>query len=193
MKYVSKKEAIGFLLPIFKSEYKRGEPFVIAIDGRSASGKTTFSQELCDLIGASVIHTDDFFRPRNSKGELEISQYCGNFDIERFENEVVRGISSGSDFCVSVFDCKVGAVVDSITYQSGGIYIVEGAYSLHPDLGKYWDIGLFFDIEPELQRERIVGRNGIELFEAFEKIWIPAEERYFEKYKIMSFSDAVII
>ena len=66
-------------------------------------------------------------------------------------------------------------------------------YSLHPDLGKYWDIGLFFDIEPELQRERIINRNGTESFLSFEEIWIPAEERYFEKYKIMAISDMVIV
>ena len=57
-------------------------PLVIAIDGKSASGKTTFA----NLLGATVIHTDDFFRPRNEKGVLEISEYSGNFDIDRFKN-----------------------------------------------------------------------------------------------------------
>lgn len=37
-----------------------GRPPVLAIDGRSSSGKTTLSQRLSDATdGAEVVHTDD--------------------------------------------------------------------------------------------------------------------------------------
>ncbi len=192
MKYKTVEEALGFLLPILCGKDDLLKPFVLAIDGRSASGKTTFASRLSEIVGAPVIHTDDFFRPRNKEGELEISEYSGNFDIERFKNEAVCGIASGKDFCVSAFDCKKGMITETLKYSRSDVYIVEGAYSLHPELGKYWDLSLFFDVDSETQQKRIVNRNGIKSYIAFESIWIPAEERYFEKYKIMSRSDSII-
>ncbi len=192
MRYMTEEEALGFLLPILCSKDNSSKPFVIAIDGRSASGKTTFASRLSEMVGTPVIHTDAFLRPRNKDGALEISEYSGNFDIDRFKSEAVRGMMGGKDFCISVFDCKKGMISETVNYSRSDVFIVEGAYSLHPELGKYWDLALFFDVDPETQKKRIIDRNGIESYAVFEGIWIPAEERYFEKYKIMRVSDLII-
>jgi len=38
----------------------KGRPVVLAIDGRSSSGKTTLARRLCDVVAAAaVVHTDD--------------------------------------------------------------------------------------------------------------------------------------
>ncbi len=163
-------------------------PLVIAIDGKSASGKTTFA----NLLGATVIHTDDFFRPRNEKGVLEISEYSGNFDTERFKNEVVANIKSGKAFKYGVFDCKMGAVTHTITVETTKCIVVEGAYSTHPFLGDYADIKLFFDISEELQKQRIIKRNGESGAKAFFDIWIPAEERYIASCLIKENSNIIV-
>lgn len=38
----------------------RTDVFVIAVDGRSGGGKSTFAQALADELDAAVLHTDDF-------------------------------------------------------------------------------------------------------------------------------------
>ena len=164
-------------------------PAVIAIDGRSASGKTTFAKEIEERFGIPVIHTDDFCRPRNEKGELEISEFDGNFDVERFKNEVICGIKSVNSFKISIFDCKKGCISNTIEVPRAKCYLVEGAYSHDPKLGEYSTVKIFFDIGADLQKERLKVRNGNKALETYLSIWIPAEERYIRHYGIVEKSD----
>ena len=38
---------------------------VVALDGMSCAGKTTFARELAQRFSGSVVHMDDFFLPRD--------------------------------------------------------------------------------------------------------------------------------
>lgn len=160
--------------------HKSEAPLVIAIDGKSASGKTTFA----GLLGVTVIHTDDFYRPRNSFGELEVSEYSGNFDIKRFKCEVVSNLKSQKNFKYGVFNCKKGCITEYVNVLCSNCIVVEGAYSTHPELGDYADIKMFFDIHDAIQRQRIIARNGEGAYKTFSDIWIPAENAYFSHYLI---------
>lgn len=57
--------------------------------------------------------------------------------------------------------------------------IVEGAYSMHPALAGSYDLSVFLRVPPDLQRARILARNGPEAGQCFFTQWIPLEERYF--------------
>ena len=48
------------------------------------------------------------------------------------------------------------------------------------------------NIEPELQRERILKRNGQEKAEMFFNRWIPMEQKYFEAFKIREKCDIIL-
>ncbi len=191
MRILTKEEALSFLLTR-ADNCDSDHTFVIAIDGRSASGKTTFASELGKSIDANIIHTDDFFRPRNKKGEIEMSDFCGNFDVERFKREAVEGIKGSGDFSIGIFDCKKGEIIETVTYNRERIIIVEGAYACLPDLEKYWDVALFFDIDTEEQQKRILLRDGNKALESYNTLWLPAEERYISKYSINNLCDAVV-
>ena len=164
-------------------------PAVIAVDGSSASGKTTFAKEIEARFGIPVIHTDDFCRPRNEKGELEISEFDGNFDLERFKAEVICGIKSLNPFDIGIFNCKIGRIDRTIEVPCAKCYLIEGAYSHNPKLGEYSTVKIFFDISFEVQKERIIARDGDNKLETYLSIWIPAEERYIQHYGIVEKSD----
>ena len=164
------------------------KPFVVAIDGRCASGKTTFAASL----GATVIHTDDFFRPRSKDGKLSISEYSGNFDMERFKKEVVSNLRSNRSFEYGIFDCKTQKIEKYVKIENPDFIVIEGTYSAHDDLGDYADLIIFFDVSAEEQKRRIIERNGAENAKNFENIWIPAEERYFERYQIIKKSNLTV-
>jgi len=170
-------------------ECDNSKPFVVVIDGMAASGKTTFA----NMLGTAVVHTDDFYRPRNSNGALSLSQYSGNFDIERFKSQVVCNLINGKDFEYGVFDCKEQRISETVKVKCQGAIIVEGAYSLHSDLGEYADLKLFFEISGEEQIARIIKRNGTDAQKSFSEIWIPAEQRYFEYYSIKDKADITVI
>ena len=70
--------------------------------------------------------------------------------------------------------------------------IVEGSYSMHPAFGDYAHIFVFSEVEPEVQRERILCRDGMEMEEMFRNRWIPLEEKYFNEYQIRERADIYV-
>ena len=76
--------------------------------------------------------------------------------------------------------------------RSGKVNIIEGAYSMHPELAGYYDFSVFLDIEPKLQVLRVNKRNSPEMAERFFEEWIPLEQRYFEVMKVKERCNMVI-
>ncbi len=190
MKFIDSFKAVETIKDIVADKLCK-KPFVIAIDGRASSGKTTFAAKLQKVINAPVISTDDFFRPRVN-GKIEMTEFAGNFDLNRFKSEIVDAVLSDKTLEYGVFDCKQGRITHNVKPAKSDVYIVEGAYSLHPSLSEYADIKVFFTINGEIQKDRIINRNGIEGYNNFKKIWIPAEERYLEHFEIESKCDYVV-
>lgn len=173
-------------------EYHGDLPLIIAFDGRSASGKTSLAERLKEVLNIPVIHTDDFYRPKNEYGELEISEFDGNFDMIRFKREVVEHLKKKNNFKYGVFDCKLGRIEKYNEISAFECCIIEGAYSLNPKLNEYVDLKVFFDINEETQKQRILHRNGEKQLENFKNIWLPAEERYLEHYQIKKSCDIIV-
>ena len=123
---------------------------------------------------------------------LNISEFEGNFDIERFKHEVVDNLNSKKRFSYSVYDCKKGCFTETVQIEPFSPIIIEGAYSLCKKLGTYADIKIFFDISANLQKKRIAIRNGEKALNSFLTLWIPAEERYFAHYNIQKYCDYLI-
>lgn len=155
---------------------------VVAIDGRAASGKSSLASALAVRYGGEVIHTDDFFLPFDMRAESRLSEPGGNIHYERFTDEVLNPLRSPASFEYGVFDCKSGEIAKKTVCRNIGLVIVEGAYSLHPKFGKYYDLSIFMSAEYTTRLERIKRRDGEEKAKVFEKRWIPMEERYFEMF-----------
>lgn len=157
---------------------------VIAIDGRCGAGKTTFASLLASLIDCTVIHMDDFFLPPSLRTPQRLAEPGGNIHYERFKEEVVNQIHSGKSFSYGVFDCSQMAVTHTAEVGSEKTILIEGSYALHPYFDRYADITIFCDVDPAVQKARIIARNGEKMYKNFETRWIPMEERYFETFRI---------
>jgi len=70
--------------------------------------------------------------------------------------------------------------------------VVEGAYSMHPDLAGYYDLSVFLRQTPEIQRSRILRRNGEAVAQRFFSSWIPMEERYFAAFDTANRCDLIL-
>ncbi|MBR4941545.1 MAG: hypothetical protein IKZ19_06045 [Clostridia bacterium] len=169
----------------------RGVPVVVAIDGSAASGKTNAARLLAGVFGASVIHADDFFLPFDMRTKERLSEPGGNFHRERFASEVLPNLRHGIEFTYGAFDCSTGNL-NPVTVQPKQLTVIEGAYCLHPALGKYADLTVFSPISGDKQELRILRRDGKELFEKFERIWIPMEKRYNKAFGISDSCDIVL-
>lgn len=147
---------------------------------------------LAPVIGAQVIHMDDFFLPPALRTAERYAEDGGNVHYERFRDEVIRGIERGEPFTYRVFDCGKMDYTDVRTIDPAFPIMIEGAYSMHPYFGDACDLRIFSDIDPALQRARILARNGEAMLRRFETEWIPLEERYFKTYDIRSACDLVL-
>lgn len=167
-------------------EHRRGnkKPFLVAIDGGSASGKSTLGAALAEELQATLIHMDDFFLPMEMRTEERFAQPGGNVHWERVRAEVLEPIRQGKKPEYGVFDCSVMAVNKTVRAEVRDVVIVEGAYSLHPMLREYYDLRVLVEVEETLQKERILRRNGEGMLQRFLKEWIPLERAYFEACRV---------
>ncbi len=151
----------------------------VAIDGMSGAGKSTLGALLAKVYGANLFHMDDFFLPAARKTPERLAQPGGNVDYERFAVEVaVRGPEEA--FTYRRYDCAVGALCEPTAVEPRRVWIVEGAYSLHPTLRDGYDLKLGMFLSPEEQSRRILARNGPMMHRRFLEEWIPLENTYIQ-------------
>lgn len=165
---------------------------IIAIEGGSGSGKSTLGRLLCDIYSANLFHMDDFFLRREQRTEERYSEVAGNIDWERFLDEVLIPLRKGEDVDYRRFDCSTMSVGESERVRFKRLNIVEGVYSMHPKLAEYYDMSVFIDISPEIQRERIENREPPYIAKRFFYEWIPLERRYFDATAIKEKCDLLI-
>lgn len=159
-------------------------PVIFAIDGGSASGKTTLAKMLSEIYDANVFHIDDFFLRPEQRTQERLSEVGGNFDRERFLSEVLTPLKEGREVRYSRFDCSTQSLLPPRPVPPKPLTIIEGVYSLHPELLPFYDGSLFLHITPELQRERILKRNTPALAKRFFEEWIPMENAYFKEMQV---------
>ncbi len=156
----------------------KGAPVRVAIDGGSASGKSSLAKLIADVYGANVFHMDDFFLPPERKTPQRLAEPGGNVDYERFAAEVAAGLESSGAFEYRAYDCNTGNLSVPVKVAPAALSIVEGAYSLHPALYDLYDLKIYMEIGKEEQSRRILKRNGEAMHSRFMEEWVPLEERY---------------
>lgn len=164
-------------------------PYIIAIDGRCASGKTTLAAELSEKLDCNVFHMDDFFLRPCQRTEERLSEAGGNCDRERFYEEVIAPLKTGEGFSYRPFDCKSMSLLDPVSVSPKKYAVIEGSYSCHPILSRDYHLRIFMSVSPDEQMRRIIGRCGSERAEMFRDRWIPMEEKYFTELDVKSGCD----
>ena len=165
---------------------------LIAIEGGSASGKTTLGELLHSVYGCPVFHMDDFFLRPEQRTEARFAQPGGNVDRERFLEEALIPLREGKPVDYRRFDCATFTIAPPQRIEPGTLNIVEGAYSMHPDLAPYYDLSVFLPISAEKQRERILKRNAPAHAKQFFDRWIPFEQRYFDALDVRNRCDLIL-
>ena len=157
---------------------------IIAIEGGSAGGKTTLAEILKEVYDCNVVHMDDFFLRPEQRTPQRFAEVGGNVDRERFYEEILISLSKNETVRYRPFDCSTQTLKDVVTVEPKKLTVVEGVYSMHPAFGKYYDLSVFLDIDPEYQKKRILVRNSPWLAKRFFEEWIPLENIYFSKMRI---------
>ena len=185
---ITRDEAIALIEGLLETK----ERIIVALDGMSCSGKTTFAAQLAQKFSGSVVHMDDFFLPADRFTEQMQALPGGNMDRARFQAEVLSPLAAGADFSYAPFSCKEQALLPDRTPVTGRLIVVEGAYALLPAWGRYWDLSLFLQVSQEEQQGRLLLRNGARGMVPFLKRWIPREEAYFAACHVRNRCDEIV-
>lgn len=160
-------------------------PFIVAIDGMSASGKTTLGNQLQEQFpDSNLFHMDDFFLQPHQRTPERLTEIGGNVDYERFQKEVLSQLQDANGLSYRKYDCQTQTLSPLQHVEWKPLVIIEGAYSHHPYFGNLYNLRIFYEISSAEQRKRILKRNGAKMLERFETEWIPKENQYFNYYKI---------
>ena len=165
---------------------------ILAIDGKSASGKTTLSKQLQTVYDCNVFHMDDFFLRPTQRTPARLAEPGGNVDRERFLEEVLLPLSRKLPVDYRPFDCSTFTLHPAVTFLPTQLTVIEGAYSMHPTLSGYYDFSVFLDIPAPLQKKRIEKRNSPDKASRFFSTWIPMENLYFKELQVMQRCDMII-
>lgn len=111
-----------------------------------------------------------------------------NGEAEPGGNVHYREVFSGSNavfkraetFHYGKFSDEILDIAEEITIEPGSLLIVEGAYSMRPELRNAYDLTICVLSPAELQKQRLIRREGEEGYLEYRDLWIPLETAYLE-------------
>lgn len=150
-----------------------GHPVRVAIDGRTASGKTTLADELAALLterGRSVIRTsiDGFHRPRlqrYARGRHSAEGYYHDArDLPAIVALLLAPLGPGDDrrYRTASFDLDADQPItqEPKTAAEDAVLIVDGTFLQRPELRDHWDVVIFVRTSAETAQARGLGRDA---------------------------------
>jgi uridine kinase len=169
--------------------------FIIGIDGLGGCGKSTLSKELLVIAkNTEIVHMDDFYKTENMRKELDINYEIGCFfDWRKLEREVLIPFSNNIEITFQKYDWPSDSLKNWQNISNGSNLIVEGVYSTRKELSKYYDYKIWIDCPPEIRLARGIERDGIEIKEYWQNVWMKQEDEYLEKHKSFLEADLIIL
>ncbi len=196
---------------------ERPHPVRVAVDGRSAAGKSTLGNELemaLERRGRSVIHAsiDDFYCPwvhKLSRGRLSAEAfYSRAYDYPALGSLLLEplGPNGSRRYRTRWHDGWNEGQIDEPERiaSSDAILIVDGVFLLRPELNGFWDVRVFVDIEAEQSLERGVERDLTleeptvgalrrrQRLRVYRERYLPAEETYLNEVDPIALVDIVV-
>ena len=187
----AKKTLLSRIAPLLRTD----RPALVAIDGMAASGKTTLCAALeTEIPGCFVIHMDDFTIPFEDRFPGYFDAQLSNADIARFDREVLSPLLAGCDAVYRPYRChpEPGFLAPKRVPAGAACVLIEGAYCLHPRLFDRYDLRVLVTVSPELQKQRILARNGAQQLERFISSWIPMENQHIRAHRLPERCDLII-
>jgi uridine kinase len=154
----------------------RTAPVRVAVDGRTASGKTTFADELAAGIqqsGRPVIRAqiDGFHRPRVERyrrGRMSPEGYYRDArDLDALVSLLLAPLAPGGDRMIRTesFDLDADQPIDAAPWRAddAAVLIVDGTFLQRPELAAHWDATIYVRASSHLCLQRGIDRDSAHL------------------------------
>lgn len=186
-------------------------PIRIAIDGRTASGKTTLADELAGVlgdIGREIIRTsiDGFHRPkaeRYARGRHSAEGYYYDArDLSAINALLLSPLGPGGDlrYRTASFDLDNDQPIEQEPQvaSADAILIVDGTFLQRPELRDGWDLAIFVETTEQVSEQRGIDRDAGRLggADATRELYAVRYKPAFDIYETMcaptSIADAIL-
>ncbi|MEM9561062.1 MAG: hypothetical protein AAGA93_00500 [Actinomycetota bacterium] len=180
----------------------RPRPLLVAVDGRSGTGKSTLAAALravppvvdarpldAALPTVSVIEGDDFYAGGSGPNwdamtAAEKVEHCIDW---RRQRPILADLRAGRTASWQPFDWEspdwdapeAKLAETTLTCRPSPVVVLEGVYSGRPELDDLVDLRVLLDVDADERRRRLVAREGEAYADAWFGRWTEAEEHYF--------------
>lgn len=182
----------------------------VGIDGLTASGKTSFGNELADAISRSAgrpvlrASLDDFKRPWSERHlydrESGEGYFRNAFDYHRVVALLLEPCGAdGSGACVL---CSIDPLTQvdhsSVVTQAepDAVLVVDGVFAFRPEIDDYWDFRIWLEVDAETSVERGAARDrswaGSDAEEVHRDRYLVSERIYLAEVDPLRLVDVVI-
>jgi uridine kinase len=175
-----------------------GRPILVALDGRSGTGKSTIARFIASQLSGVEVTADDFWvggynsewdtRTPREKAEKAI-------DWQKIRAEVLEPLLDGRPTSWHPFNWAAGhgLAEQTITAEPKPLIVLDGAYSTRPELSDLIDLGVLVKMPNDShRRNRLIGREGREYMADWHNRWDVAEDYYFTEVRPKDSFDMII-
>jgi uridine kinase len=177
---------------------------VVAIDGRSGSGKSTVVETVAQATDAVIVSCDDFFAASVTNAEWDRrtpeQRAADAIDWRRLKREAIEPLRAGRAARWLAFDFPAGPRADG-TYPlqktptalaPRPVVLLDGAYSARPELADLVDLSVLVEAAKATRLARLAAREAPGFLQQWHARWGPAEDYYFEHVRPPSAFDVVL-
>ena len=139
----------------FISTSDANQRLVIGLDGLSRSGKTTFSNKLCEIlkeknISHQLIHIDDHIVERKKRyqtGHEEWFEYYQlQWDVEWLTLHLFEKLKLSNELNLSFYDLESDtAMLKTIQLPIHGVIVIEGVFLQRKEWRRFFDRVVYLD------------------------------------------------
>lgn len=156
-------------------------PALVGIDGQGGAGKSTFARAVVGELGnAVVVEGDDFYRDLPDDERVSLAPAAGveqYFDWQRLRREVLEPVRRGDAVLrYQRYDWDRATMGDWVERPMPDVVVVEGVYTLRPQLLDLIDVAVWVETSEETRLRRQVERG--ENDDVWIRRWVAAEDHY---------------
>jgi uridine kinase len=160
-------------------------PVLVALDGRSAAGKSTLAQQVAARTAALVIDGDDFYRGGNDafwRARSPAEKVDLVIDWRR-QRALLTKLRQGEPARWQPYDWEAddGRLGAEVQVGPAAVVLLDGAYSARPELADLFALRALLNVPRPVRRERLLRREGEPYRAEWEARWAEAEDLYFER------------
>jgi uridine kinase len=158
---------------------------LIAVDGPSGAGKTTFALRLAKQLDAPVVHTDDL-----------LDGWDDQFTFwDRLESQVLGPLRRGETASYRRYQWHLGAFAGPpVRVDPAPAVLVEGVTAARREIRPELSLSVFVVAPPGLRWNRALARDGDDsvAFRAYLERWRAAEDRHFAQDDTAAAADLIV-